>query len=101
MRFTTSVSSRPTITIRVSGKLLHSHLSYLNQLVSSAQDCELWTLLDLAKLAELDRAALLYLLRGDELQFGIVACPSFIREWMEHEKRQVMAMTTRAASAGR
>ena len=99
MRFTTSVSSRPTITIRVSGKLLHSHLSYLNQLVSSAQDCELWTLLDLARLVELDRAALLYLLRGDELQFGIVACPSFVREWMDHEKRQVMGIGTRVNSA--
>lgn len=101
MRFTASVSSRPTITIRVSGKLLHSHLSYLDQLVRSAQDCELWTLLDLAKLAELDRAALLYLLRGDERQFGIVACPSFIREWMDHEKNQVMGIGIKAASAGR
>jgi hypothetical protein len=99
MRFAASVSFRPTITIRVSGKLLHSHLSYLNQLVSSAEDCELWALLDLAKLVELDRAALLYLLRGDGRQFGIVACPNFIREWMDHEKRQVMGVGIKAVSS--
>jgi hypothetical protein len=25
---------------------------------------------------------------GEGRDFGVVACPNFIREWMEHEKEQ-------------
>jgi hypothetical protein len=71
----------------VSGKLFRGHLAYLAQLVDSAADCQLWPLLSLAHLEELDRAALLFLIHGENQQFGIVSCPSFIREWMEHEKQ--------------
>jgi hypothetical protein len=42
--------------------------------------------LNLAHLEELDRAALFYLLHGEKRDFGIVSCPNFIREWMEHER---------------
>jgi hypothetical protein len=85
------LSSKPTdatITIRVSGKLFQGHLSYLNQLVQSAADCRLWPLLSLSHLQELDRAALFYLMRGENRDFGIVSCPNFIREWMEHERER-------------
>jgi hypothetical protein len=75
----------PTVTIRVSGKLLQGHLSYLDQLVESAADCCLWPLLSLARLEELDRAAVFYLINGENRDFGIISCPNFIREWMEHE----------------
>jgi hypothetical protein len=34
----------------------------------------------------LDRDALLYLLNGENRQFGIISCPNFIREWIDHEK---------------
>ena len=78
----------PIITIRVSGKLFQGHLSYLNQLVQSAASCHLWPLLSLSHLKELDRAALFYLMRGENRDFGIVSCPDFIREWMEHEKER-------------
>jgi hypothetical protein len=81
----------PTVTIRVSGKLFQGHLEYLDQLVHSAADCRLWPLLSLSRLEELDRAALLYLLRGEHHRFGIVSCPNFIREWMEHEKERSAA----------
>ena len=81
---TKSVS--PTVTIHVAGTLSQGHLRYLDQLVASAIDCALWPLLDLAKLAELDRNALGYLMGGEGRDLGIVACPNFIREWMEHEK---------------
>ncbi|HZC24415.1 MAG TPA: hypothetical protein VE866_13820 [Candidatus Binatia bacterium] len=74
------------ITIRVSGKLFDGHLSYLNQLVQSADECCLWPLLSLTHLEELDRVALRYLMEGEDRRFGIVSCPNFIREWMEHEK---------------
>ncbi len=82
---------RPTVTIRVSGKLFQAHLSYLDQLVQSAADCQLWPLLNLAHLEELDSAALFYLMRGENRDFGIVFCPNFIREWMEHEKERAAA----------
>jgi hypothetical protein len=75
----------PTVTIRVSGALSQGHLSYLDQLVASAIECALWPLLDLGDLQELDRVALLYLLGGEGRDFGIVACPNFVREWMQYE----------------
>ena len=76
----------PNITIRVSGKLFQGHLAYVDQLVQTAIACDLWAVLDLAQLEEVDRAALLYLMRGEGHGFGVVACPNFIREWMEHER---------------
>ena len=54
--FTKSVS--PTVTIHVSGTLSQGHLRCRDQLVDSAIDCALWSLLDLAHLAELDRNAI-------------------------------------------
>ena len=86
-----SPSTYPTVTIRVSGKLFQGHLSYLDQLVQSAGGCRLWPLLSLLYLEELDSAALFYLMRGENRDFGIVSCPSFIREWMEHEKERAAA----------
>lgn len=79
------------VTIRVSGKLYQGHLAYLDQLVRSAIECRLWPLLSLARLEELDRDAILYLLDGESRQFGIISCPNFIREWMEHEKQRAAA----------
>ncbi len=76
----------PSVTIRVAGSLSEGHLAYLDQLVSSAIDCALWPLLDLAHLQDLDHAALIYLVRGEGRQFGVLACPNFVREWMQHEK---------------
>ena len=77
----------PKVTIRVSGKLLQGHLHYLEQLVETAAECCLWPLLSLMHLEELDRAALFYLLNGENRDFDIVSCPNFIREWMQHERR--------------
>jgi len=76
----------PHVTIRVSGKLFQGHLAYLDQLVQSASECKLWPLLSLASLEELDREALSYLIEGENRDFGIISCPNFIREWMEHER---------------
>src|SRR5580698_2766907 len=82
MRNSSAQPISPSVTIRVSGSLSKGHLSYLDQLVASAIDCGLWPLLDMAHLEELDRVALAYLICGEGRQFGIVACPNFIREWM-------------------
>ena len=81
----------PSITIRVAGSLSEGHLAYLDQLVASAIECALWPLLDLARLEELDRDALMYLVNGEGRQFGILGCPNFIREWMQHEKEREAA----------
>ena len=86
-----SKGSDPNVIIRVSGKLFHGHLSYLDQLVQSAAECQLWPLLNLSSLEELDRAALYYLMRGEYRAFSIVSCPGFIREWMEHERERAAA----------
>jgi hypothetical protein len=91
MRNLPSKSASPTVTIRVSGRLSQSHLAYLDQLVTSAIDCVLWPLLDLARLEELDQVALMYLIGGEGRQFGIVGCPNFIREWMQHQKERCAA----------
>ena len=40
---------------------------------------------------ELDRAALFYLIDGENCRFALISCPSFIREWMEHEKERAAA----------
>lgn len=79
------------VTIRVSGKLFEGHLAYLDQLVRSASECHLWPLLSLANLEELDRDALLYLVNGENRRFGIISCPNFIREWMDHERERAAA----------
>jgi len=81
----------PHVTIRVSGQLFQGHLPYLKHLVQSAAECQLWPLLNLSHLEELDRAALFYLIDGENRDFGIVSCPEFIREWMEHEEGQAAA----------
>jgi hypothetical protein len=82
----TSPQPAPQVIIRVAGTLFRGHLAYLDQLVHSAVACRLWPVLNLAHLEELDRAALFYLLHGEKRDFGIVSCPNFIREWMEHER---------------
>jgi hypothetical protein len=87
----TSTQLDPNVTIRVSGKLFQGHLAYLDQLVQSAIECRLWPVLSLADLEELDRAALFYLIDGENCRFGIISCPSFIREWMDHEKERAAA----------
>jgi hypothetical protein len=75
-----------TVTIRVSGKLFQGHLLYLDQLIHSAGDCRLWPLLSLAGVEELDLSAVTYLIEGENLYFGIISCPNFVREWMEYER---------------
>ena len=79
------------ITIRVSGKLFHGHLPYLDQLVHSAADCRLWPVLNLLHLEELDRAALFYLIDGESRDFEIAFCPNFVRDWMDHERERAAA----------
>jgi len=86
-----SKGNDPNVIIRVSGKLFHGHLSYLDRLVQSAADCQLWPLLNLSGLEELDRAALNYLMRGEDRAFSLVSCPNFIREWMDHERGHAAA----------
>jgi hypothetical protein len=83
---TMSDSPTPTVTIRVSGRLFESHLPYLNQLVQSATDCRLWAVLDLATLAEADSAAVRFLARGEDREFSIASCPTFVRESMERQR---------------
>jgi hypothetical protein len=85
MQSASSTSNTPNVTIRVAGKLFQGHLSYLDQLVQTAGACELWVLLDLANLEEMDRAALLYLMRGEGNAFDLISCPNIAREWMSHE----------------
>lgn len=87
-----NTSSRTShITIRVSGKLFQGHLSYLEQLVHSAAECQLWPLLSLAHLEELDRDAVFYLIDGENRSFEIISCPNFVREWMNHERERAAA----------
>ena len=86
-----SKGTDPNVTIRVSGKLFQGHLSYLDQLVQSAADCQLWPLLSLSGLEQLDRAALYYLMRGENRTFSIISCPNFIQEWMENERERAAA----------
>jgi len=81
----------PQVTIRVAGKLFQGHLAYLDQLVQSAGECQLWPVLSLSNLEELDRAALRYFVDGENQHFGIVSCPAFIREWMNRDKDQAAA----------
>jgi hypothetical protein len=71
------------ITIFVAGKLFEGHLSYLDQLIQSAHECRLWPLLNLARLEEVDRAALLFLLRGENREFEIAFCPPDVRARMD------------------
>ena len=76
----------PSVTIHVSGSLLEGHIFYLNQLVTSAIECGLWPLLDMVSLEKVDRDALGYLISGEGRYFDIVACPNFVREWMQIER---------------
>jgi hypothetical protein len=82
----TSPQLAPQVTISVSGKLFQGHLPYLEQLVRSAGECRLRAVLNLARLEKLDRAALCYLIEGENRDFSIASCPSFIRESMDRER---------------
>jgi hypothetical protein len=82
---------RAAVTIRVSGRLFEGHLAYVTQMVESASECGLWPLLSLAQVEELDRAAIQYLIDGDNREFGLEDCPGFVREWMEHERARSAA----------
>ena len=84
----TSPLVKPQVTIRVSGKLFDGHLPYLEQLVQSAAECQLWPLLSLSQIDELDRSALLYLLNGENREFGIISCPRFVRDQMDQERER-------------
>ena len=88
MRNLPAKSVSPSLTIRVSGSLSEGHLAYLDQLVHSAIGCGLWPLLDMVLLEELDKVALGYLLDGEGRHFGILRCPTFVREWMQFEKQR-------------
>ena len=90
-RGTPSKPVAPSVTIYVAGSLSQGHLRHLDQLVATATECALWPVLDLTRLTELDRIALTYLIGGEGRDFGIVACPNFIREWMQHEKDRCAA----------
>jgi hypothetical protein len=81
----------PNVNIHVSGQLFQGHLSYLDQLVHSAEECRLWPILNLSRLEELDRAALLFLVEGEDRNFGIAFCPTFIRKWIDHERGSASA----------
>jgi hypothetical protein len=84
-------SALPPVTIRISGQLFRAHLNYLDQLIQSAVECQLWAMLDLTHLVELDRPALFYLIDGEGRDFSIASCPSYVREWMEHEQQRKAA----------
>jgi hypothetical protein len=84
-------SAIPSVTIRVSGKLFQGHLAYLDRLIQAAADCSLWVVLDLERLVEMDREALLYVMKGEGREFDLVSCPNFIREWMAHESEHRVA----------
>jgi len=84
----TSPSLAPHVTIRVSGKLFEGHLSYLDQLVQSAAECQLWPLLSLAALEEVDSSALSYLIEGEGRDFGIISCPAFVQERIRDERER-------------
>jgi hypothetical protein len=58
----------------------------LDQVIRSATECGLWALVELKCVIELDRAALLYLMRGEGHEFSMVACPDFIQQWLRHER---------------
>ncbi len=79
-------AANTAITIRVSGQLFQGHLTHLDQVIRSATECGLWALVDLRYVIELDRAVLLYLMRGEGHEFSMVACPDFIQQWLHHER---------------
>ena len=90
-RHHTSLKAAPQVTIRVSGKLFSGHLDYLNQLVESATECNLWPMLSLAQLEEIDHAALHYLIGGEGHRFALISCPDFIRAQINHERKRAAA----------
>jgi len=77
----------PRVNIHVSGKLFEGHLSGLDQVIAWAHECRLWPVLDLSRLDELDRAALIYLAQGEHRDFEVMLCPPLFRDWMEFERR--------------
>jgi hypothetical protein len=84
-------AANPAVTIRVSGQLFQGHLTYLDQVVRSAVECGLRAVVDLQQVVELDRAALLYLMRGEGHEFAMDGCPDFIQQRMRHERQTAAA----------
>ncbi len=91
MRSPVPRSSLPSIVVRVSGKLFGDHLAYLEQLIESAEECQLWPVLDLSQLAELDHETVVFLINGENRDFGLVDCPTVVRERMEQVRDRLAA----------
>ena len=69
---------------RVIPILLHGDAAFAGQGVVAET-------LNLSQLEELDTAAFTYLSVGENRDFGIASCPSFVREWIDRERGQAAA----------
>lgn len=89
MSFRIDVSDLPGNPLRltVSGALSTEQLPELDRLLAGANASARAIEIDLAGLTVIDRAALRYFVKGAGRRATIVACPSYVREWMRCEAR--------------
>lgn len=89
MSFRVDVSDLPARPLRltVSGTLSTEQLPEIDRLVAAAIAVERAVEMDLAGITVIDRAALRYFVKGAGRRATIVACPSYVREWMRCEAR--------------
>lgn len=85
--------SGPTRHLRVclSGRVLHSQLPYVDELIRIAGDTRCAVLLDLEQVSVLDLAAVRYLAEGEGKKFEFSCCPRAIRQWIQREQ-EIAAM---------
>jgi hypothetical protein len=84
LKIESETAANPMIRLRIEGRLGQEQLAYLDELVQLAETSGLRTLLDLHNLVTLDSAAIRYLLAGEGRRFEL-ACPGFIRQWLQQE----------------
>lgn len=78
----------------LSGRIEAEHVAELKKLFELGTDCRN-ILLDLKEIKLADREAVRFLARCEGDGMKLENCPAYIREWMEREKRLIVAAAWR------
>lgn len=86
MLATRPIDGQRSIRICLSGRVSENQLSYIDELIQSANDSGLKVFVDLEQVTVLDLPAVRYMAEGERTKFEFSCCPSAIRHWIQRER---------------
>ncbi len=84
---TQPIEEQEAVRICLSGRVSESELSYLDEVINSANDSGVMVLLDLEQVTVLDLAAVRYMAEGEGNRFKFSCCPFALRQWIRRERK--------------